>query len=37
MLDNTDLINTITSFLNEIGIPTKYESIQESTFLPGIR
>tara|TARA_R100000005_G_scaffold96449_2_gene83427 strand:+ start:3123 stop:3599 length:477 start_codon:yes stop_codon:yes gene_type:complete len=37
MLDNTDLINTITSFLNEIGIPTKYESIQESTFLPGIK
>ena len=37
MLDNTHLINTLTQFLNQIGIPTKYTSIQESTFLPGIK
>ncbi len=36
MLDNTHLINTITKFLEQIGIPIQYTSIQESTFLPGI-
>lgn len=37
MLDKTDLINTITRFLNEIGIPTRNKSIKEDTFLPGIK
>tara|TARA_R110001592_G_scaffold35397_1_gene120407 strand:+ start:1641 stop:2120 length:480 start_codon:yes stop_codon:yes gene_type:complete len=37
MLDNTNLINTIFSFLNGIGISTQEKRIQEPTFLPGIK
>ncbi|KYG81869.1 hypothetical protein EV198_2471 [Roseivirga ehrenbergii] len=37
MLDNTHLINTITKFLEQIGIAIQYTPIQESTFLPGIK
>lgn len=34
--DKEQLLDTITSFLNEIGIGTSYSNINEDTFLPGI-
>jgi hypothetical protein len=35
-MDHTELLDLISSFANDVGLPVYYESIEAKTFLPGI-